>query len=105
MSWSLIVYSGIITFFSRSLTIVLLKKDTFNKKTKLILSYVPSAIFPAIIFPAVFLDDYGSFYFENNPKMIAAFIAIMVGYFTKNIIITIISGLIFYWILIFFLGY
>ena len=81
--------------------IFLLKKDVFNKKTKKILSYVPSAIFPAIIFPPIFLDNTGSLDLENNPKIIAAIVAIVVGYFSKNIIATIFAGLISYWCLIF----
>ena len=105
MNLSLIIYAGMITFLTRFVMIALLKKDTLSKKSKLILSYVPSAIFPAIIFPAIFLDKNGFFILESNPKIVAALIAIIIGYFTKNIIITIISGLIFYWILIFFLGY
>jgi branched-subunit amino acid transport protein len=83
--------------------IALLKKDTFNKKTKIVLSYVPSAIFPAIIFPLVFLDNDGSLELENNPKILAAIIAVIVGYFSKNIILTIFSGITSYWLLIFLL--
>ena len=85
--------------------IALLKKDTLSKESKNILSYVPSAIFPAIIFPAIFLDTSGVFFLESNPKIIAASIAIMIGYFTKNIIATIFSGLLSYWVLIFLFGY
>ena len=79
-----------------------LKKDTFNKKTKIILSYVPSAIFPAIIFPLIFLDNSGDLNLENNPKILAAIVAIIVGFLSKNILATIFSGLISYWIIIFF---
>ena len=60
MHWSLIIYCGIITFLTRFSMIALLKKDTFDQKTKIILSYVPSAIFPAIIFPLIFLDNTGN---------------------------------------------
>ena len=70
-------------------------------KTKKILSYVPAAIFPAIIFPPIFLDNSGSLDLENNPKILAAVIAILVGYNSKNIIATIFAGLISYWFLIF----
>ena len=82
--------------------IFLLKKDIVNDKTKKILSFVPAAIFPAIIFPPIFLDDTGSIDLESNPKILAAIFAIIVGYFTKNIIATIFAGLISYWFLIFF---
>ena len=101
MHWSLIIYCGVITFLTRFSMIFLLKKDVFNKKTKKILSFVPAAIFPAIIFPPIFLDNTGSLDLENNPKILAALFAIIIGYLTKNIIVTIFSGLISYWFLIF----
>lgn len=102
MYWSLIIYCGLITFLTRFSMIALLKKDTFNKKTKIILSYVPSAIFPAIIFPLVFLDDLGNLELNNNPKILAALVSIVVGFFSKNVLATIFTGLISYWLLIFF---
>ena len=101
MHWSLIIYAGIITFVTRFSMIFLLKKDILSDKAKKILSFVPAAIFPAIIFPPIFLDDTGSVDLESNPKILAAIFAIIVGYFSKNIIATIFAGLISYWFLIF----
>ena len=102
MYWSLIIYAGIITFATRFSMIFLLKKDILNNKAKKILSFVPAAIFPAIIFPPIFLDDNGTVDLENNPKILAATFAIIIGYLSKNIIATIFAGLISYWFLIFF---
>ena len=102
MHWSLIIYAGIITFVTRFSMIFLLKKDILNNKAKKILSFVPAAIFPAIIFPPIFLDGNGTVDLENNPKILAAIFAIIVGYLSKNIIATIFAGLISYWFLIFF---
>ena len=99
--WALIIYCGLITFFTRFSMIALLKKEMFNDRMREVLSYVPSAIFPAIIFPAIFLDNLGSIQIEENPKILAAFIAMIVGIFTRNIIATIFSGLSTYWFLIF----
>jgi branched-subunit amino acid transport protein len=101
MHWSLIIYCGVITYLTRFSMVFLLKKDIFNNKTKKILSYVPAAIFPAIIFPPIFLDNSGSLDLENNPKIIAAIFAIIVGFLSKNIIATIFVGLTSYWFLIF----
>ena len=101
MHWSTIIYCGIITYLTRFSMIFLLKEDILNDKTKKVLSYVPSAIFPAIIFPPIFLDNTGSLDFESNPKILAAIFAIIIGYFSKNIIATIFAGLISYWFLIF----
>ena len=81
--------------------IALLKREMFNERIREILSFVPSAIFPAIIFPAIFFDNSGDFQLENNPKIMAAIIAMLIGIVSQNIIATIISGLAFYWFLIF----
>ena len=99
--WTLILYCGLITFFTRFSMIALLKKEMFNDRIREVLSYVPSAIFPAIIFPAIFLDNSGLLQFENNPKILASIIAVIVGMLSKNIIATIIAGLAAYWFLIF----
>ena len=99
--WALIAYCGLITFLTRFSMIAILKKEMFNNEIREVLSYVPSAIFPAIIFPAIFIDNTGLFQIENNPKIIAAIIATIIGIVTRSIIATIFSGLASYWFLIF----
>ena len=99
--WALIIYCGIVTYLTRFSMIAILKKEMFNNRVREVLSYVPSAIFPAIIFPAIFLDESGVFQFEDNPKILAAAIAMIIGILSRNIIATIISGLTSYWFLIF----
>ncbi len=83
--------------------ISLIKKDMLNEKTRTLLGYVPSAVFPALIFPAVLLENSGSFVSYNDPKITATLIAMLVGYFSKKIITTILAGLISYWVIIFFI--
>ena len=100
-NWALIIYCGLITYFTRFSMIALIKKEMFNDRVREVLSYVPSAIFPAIIFPAIFLDSSGSILIENNPKIMAALIATLIGIFSRSIIATIFSGLASYWFLIF----
>mgnify|MGYP001338250919 FL=1 len=100
-NWALIIYCGVITYLTRFSMIALIKKEMFNDRIRQVLSYVPSAIFPAIIFPAIFLDDLGSILIENNPKIMAALIAALIGIFSRSIIATIFSGLASYWFLIF----
>ena len=102
-NWALIIYCGLITYLTRFSMIALIKKEMFNNKIRQVLSYVPSAIFPAIIFPAIFLDNSGLLLIEDNPKIIAALIATLIGIFSRSIIATIFSGLASYWFLIFVL--
>ena len=103
MTWLSIIIAGILTYLTRMTMIALVSRDMLGGKIKAVLAYVPSAVFPAIIFPAIFINDYGSFIEMNDPKIFAAIVAIIVGYFSKNVIATILSGLISYWIILFFL--
>ena len=100
-NWTIIICCGIITYLTRFSMIALIKKEMFNDRIREVLSFVPSAIFPAIIFPAIFLDNSGLLQFENNPKILASIIAVIVGMLSKNIIATIVAGLAAYWFLIF----
>ena len=100
-NWALIIYCGLITYLTRFSMIALIKKEMFNDRVRQVLSYVPTAIFPAIIFPAIFLDNSGSILIEDNPKIMAALIATLIGVFTRSILATIFSGLASYWFLIF----
>ena len=102
MTWLSIIIAGILTYFTRMTMIALVSRDMLGDKIKAVLAYVPSAVFPAIIFPAIFINDYGSFIEMKDPKIFGALVAIVVGYFSKNVIATILSGLISYWIILFF---
>ena len=101
MTWFSILIAGILTYFTRMTMIALVSRDMLGNKVKAVLEYVPSAVFPAIIFPAVFINDYGSFIEISDPKIYGALVAVIVGYFSRNIIATILAGLISYWFLIF----
>ena len=103
MTWSTIIIAGIVTYFTRMTMIALVDRDLLGEKVKEVLAYVPSAVFPAIIFPGIFINDYGTFIEINDPKIFGAIIAILVGYFTRNVIATILSGLSSYWVIIFLL--
>mgnify|MGYP001399336287 FL=1 len=101
MTWLSIIIAGILTYFMRMTMIALISRDMLGDRIKAVLEYVPSAVFPAIIFPAVFINDYGVFVDINDPKIFGAIVAVIVGYFSKNIIATILAGLVSYWLLIF----
>ena len=102
MTWLSIIIAGILTYFTRMTMIALVSRDMLGDRIKSVLAYIPSAVFPAIIFPAIFINDYGNFIEMNDPKIFGAIVAIIVGYFSRNVIATILSGLISYWIILFF---
>ena len=101
MIWVGMITAGILNFLSKFLSLNYFDASKMNPIVRQILAYVPSAIFPAIIFPAIFLSETGNLDLENNPKIYASIVAIIVGILSKNIIATIISGLVSYWFIIF----
>tara|TARA_B100001250_G_scaffold215940_1_gene185313 strand:+ start:90 stop:404 length:315 start_codon:yes stop_codon:yes gene_type:complete len=103
MSWLSVIIAGILTYLTRMTMVTLVDGQILSTKLKQVLGYVPAAVFPAIIFPALFLNESGILVNINDPKIIAATIAITVGYFAKNVIATILTGLISYWFIIYFL--
>ena len=101
MTWTSIFIAGLITYFTRMSMVTLIDKDIFSENFRKILNYVPSVVFPSIIFPGILLDDYGTLVAIADPKIYGALTAIIIGYFSRNVILTIISGLASYWFLIF----
>jgi len=101
MTWFSIIISGIITYFSRMAMVALIDRELLGTKVKEVLNYVPAAVFPAIIFPGVFFNDFGSLVQITDPKIYGAIIALVVGFYSKNVIATIVSGLLSYWFIIF----
>ena len=103
MTWFSIIVSGIVTYFSRMAMVALIDRDMLGTKIKEVLNYVPAAVFPAIIFPGIFFNDLGMIVEITDPKIYGAIVALIVGFYSRNVIATIISGLLSYWFIIFFL--
>ena len=101
MTWFSIIMSGIVTYLSRMTMIALIDREMLGDKVKRVLNYVPAAVFPAIIFPGVFINDIGQMVEATDPKIYGAIVALIVGFYSKNVIATILSGLLSYWFIIF----
>ena len=88
-------------FLTKFLSLSYFDTSKMPPRVKQILSYVPSAVFPAIIFPGILIDGNGTLDIENNPKILASIMALIIGVFSRNIIATILTGLAAYWFIIF----
>ena len=99
--WFSIIIAGLINYLTRLVSVLAINPKKMSERTKKILTYVPSAVFPAIIFPAVFLNQENQLTQLNDPKVIAILISFIIGIITKNLIITILAGLITFWTIIF----
>ena len=79
--WISIIIAGIINYLTRLGSVLAINPKKMSDKTKQILNYVPSAVFPAIIFPAVFLNQENQLVQFNDPKVFAIIIAFFIGIF------------------------
>ena len=101
MNWISIIIAGLVTYFTRMSMVTLIKKEMIGKDLRKILSSVPSGVFPSIIFPAILLNDFGNLVSFSDPKIFGAITALLIGFYTRNVILTIMIGLASYWIFIF----
>src|SRR5512138_1170987 len=85
---------GIITFLIRFSFIYLFGKLHISGNLRKALHYVPPAVLSAIIFPELFLPDGKLDISLGNARLLAGLVAILVAWFSKNTLVTIIAGMI-----------
>jgi branched-subunit amino acid transport protein len=92
--WLVMLVGGLITFGMRFSLIYLFGRFQIPETMRRALHYVPPAVLSAIIFPELFLQN-GSLYISiGNTRLIAGLAAVLVAWFTKNTLITILVGMI-----------
>jgi branched-subunit amino acid transport protein len=101
--WLVLLLGGLITFGMRFSLIYLFGRFKIPEMIRKALHYVPPAVLSAIIFPELFLRDGMLNLSFDNHRLLAGLVAVLVAWFTKNILITIIAGMIALFLLQFFL--
>jgi branched-subunit amino acid transport protein len=92
--WLVMVLGGLITFGIRFSLIYLFGKLHIPETMRKALHYVPPAVLSAIIFPELFLKDGRMNLALDNYRLLAGLFAVLVAWFSKNTLITIIAGMI-----------
>jgi branched-subunit amino acid transport protein len=102
-TWLVMLLGGLITFTIRFSFIYLFGKFHVPGTVRRALHYVPPAVLSAIVFPELFLRDGTldlSFY---NVRLLAGLVAIVVAWYSKNTLLTILVGMLalilFQWLL------
>ena len=93
--WLVMLLGGLITFGMRFSLIYLLADGRFEipEALRKALHYVPPAVLSAIIFPELFLHDGTLNISLENTRLLAGLLAILVAWFSRNTLITIIAGM------------
>jgi branched-subunit amino acid transport protein len=102
-TWFPIILVGILTFLSRLSFIILLEKINIRPSYLRAFRYIPIAVLSAIILPEI-IHTADSQFESLVPRLIAGLIAIFFAWRTRNIMITIISGMIALFIMQYFLN-
>ena len=93
MIWVAIIVGGILTFATRLSFIVLMEKMEMPGWLQRALKYVPVAVFSAIVFQMVFIQNDRLNLSFNNVRLISAVLAALVAWRTKSILLTILVGM------------
>ena len=91
--WLVMLIGGMITFAIRFSLIYLFGKIEVPETLRKSLHYVPPAVLSAIIFPELFFHDGALNLSLANARLLAGLIAIVVAWFSKNTLMTILVGI------------
>jgi len=103
--WLVMLLGGLITFSMRFSLIYLLAEGRFEipETIRKALHYIPPAVLSAIIFPELFLRNGTLDLSLGNTRLLAGLVAILVAWFSKNTLMTILAGMLALFVLKLFL--
>jgi branched-subunit amino acid transport protein len=92
--WLVMLLGGLLTFGIRFSFIYLFGKFHIPETMRRALHYVPPAVLSAIVFPELLLPNGTLDLSLTNYRLLAGVVAMLVAWWTKNILVTIIVGMI-----------
>lgn len=91
--WLIMLLGGLITFGMRFSLIYLFGRFEVRETIRRALHYVPPAVLSAIVFPELLLPNGTLNLSLENTRLLAGLVAILVAWFSKNTLITILAGM------------
>src|SRR5579859_3816032 len=102
--WLMMLVIGGVTYAIRLSCIGLLGQKEMPALLLKALRFVPIAVLPAIILPQLFLRNNTLALSLQNPRWIAGLLAAVVAWRTRNVLLTIVAGMVGLWVLQFVLA-
>lgn len=94
----LIAGMALVTFAIRYSMFALAGRVEFPARLMAALRYVPPAVLTAIIVPSILVPKGDAISFGyTNPYLVGATVAFGVGWFSKNLLLTILLGMVAFW--------
>jgi len=91
--WITIITAGLLTFGIRLSFMLFMGKVQIAPMMQAALRFVPVAVLSALIAPALFLPRGSLDLSVGNTRLIAGIVAILVVWRTKNVLLTIVTGM------------
>ncbi len=98
-AWIIIIGMGVITYTIRVILFLLLERVELAPLVRRALGYVPTAVLSAIIFPEVLQPGGVLVLSVGNLRLPAAAVAAVVAWRTRNVLWTIVAGMLVLWLL------
>lgn len=102
--WIVLLSIGAITYATRLSFIMFFRKMAIPPVVLSLLHFVPVAVLSAIIWPQLFLSGSSIDVSPTNPRLIAGILAALIAWRTRNVLLTIVVGMIALWILQWLIG-
>ena len=99
ITWLLILGIGIATYATRLSFVIFFGTREMPAFILRMLRFVPIAVLSAIIWPQLFLVNNTLHLSLNNPRWIAGILAGAIAWRTRNVLLTIVVGMIVLWVL------
>lgn len=97
--WLVMLFGGLITFGIRFSFIYLFGRIQISETMRRALHYVPPAVLSALVFPDLFLHT-GKFDVTlDNHRLLAGLAAVVIAWISKNTLLTIVAGLVVFFLL------
>jgi branched-subunit amino acid transport protein len=97
--WLIILFMGLVTYAIRLSLIGGLGKAEVPPLARRALRFVPAAVLTAIIVPEVLLPGGEMNFSLGNTRLIAAVLAALIAWRTKNVVLTVAAGMGAFWLI------
>ena len=97
--WWTMILAGLATYATRLSFFVVFGRRGVPDSLARPLRYIPPAVFSAIVFPELFMPGGQLDLSLGNLRLIAGLLAALVAWRTRNIVLTILAGMLVLWIL------
>ncbi len=98
MVWAMIVATALVTLALRFSFLGTLKPHAIPERFRVMLNYAPPAVFAAIVLPQVLAREGTLYAGLDNPRLVAALVAIVVARLTRSMLWTIVAGMLALWV-------